>query len=257
MTVELLTDNASTTLTSSPGIGATSFTVASSAGFPAAVTGVSQFRVIIGTELITVTNVSGTTWTCVATAAGHTSTNVVTHVLTAASLGNFVDNKVAASVPLTQKGAASGVATLDAGGLVPAAQIPAAAQNTVAFAAATTSLTVTAAWQNVTGASVTVACGGTSDVFMVTAVFDVNVTTAGATIFNGMANVDGAALSYYNVAIFGLNSVGRGTVSVVYVVTGLAAGNRAFALQGVKVASLGVATVMQDATTITVLKVRS
>jgi len=123
MTTELFSDNAATTLTSSPSSGATSFTVASSTGFPAAVTGTSQFRIIIGTEIITVTNVSGTTWTCVATAAAHTSADVVTHVLTAASLGNFVDGKVATSIPLTQKGAASGVATLDAGGLIPAAQI--------------------------------------------------------------------------------------------------------------------------------------
>jgi len=96
MTTELFSDNAATTLTSSPTTGATSFTVASSTGFPAAVTGTSQFRVIIGTEIITVTNVSGTTWTCVATAAAHTSADVVTHVLTAASLGNFVDGKITA-----------------------------------------------------------------------------------------------------------------------------------------------------------------
>jgi hypothetical protein len=96
MPTELFTDNAATTLTSSPALGATSFTVASSTGFPAAVAGVSQFRVIIGTEIITVTNVSGTTWTCVATAAAHTSADVVTHVLTAAALGNHVDGKIAA-----------------------------------------------------------------------------------------------------------------------------------------------------------------
>jgi hypothetical protein len=94
MTIELLSDNAATTLTSSPASGATSFTVASSTGFPAAVTGTSQFRVIIGTEIVTVTNVSGTTWTCVATSAAHSSADVVTHVLTASSLGNFVDGKI-------------------------------------------------------------------------------------------------------------------------------------------------------------------
>jgi len=99
MTTELFSDNAATTLTSSPTSGATSFTVASSAGFPAAVTGTSQFRVIIGAEIITVTNVAGTTWTCVATSAAHASADVVTHVLTAASLGNFVDGKVATAIP--------------------------------------------------------------------------------------------------------------------------------------------------------------
>jgi len=86
MPLELWADNAATTLTSSPTTGATSFTVTSSTGFPAAVTGVSQFRVIIGTEIVTVTNVSGTTWTCVATAAGHTSGDAVTHVITAAAM---------------------------------------------------------------------------------------------------------------------------------------------------------------------------
>jgi len=86
MPLELWADNAATTLTSSPGVAATSFTVTSSTGFPAAVTGVSQFRVIIGTEIVTVTNVSGTTWTCVATAASHTSGDAVTHVVTAASM---------------------------------------------------------------------------------------------------------------------------------------------------------------------------
>jgi len=39
--------------------------------------------------------VAGTTWTCVATSAAHTSTNAVTHVLTTAGLGNFVDGKIA------------------------------------------------------------------------------------------------------------------------------------------------------------------
>jgi len=95
MTTELFSNNAATTLTSSPTTGATSFTVASSTGFPAAVTGTSQFRVIIGTEIITVTNVAGTTWTCVATTAAHTSADVVTHILTTAGLGNFVDGKIA------------------------------------------------------------------------------------------------------------------------------------------------------------------
>ena len=95
MPTELFSDNAATTLISSPGVGATSFTVASSTPFPAAVAGVSQFRVIIGTEIITVTNVTGTTWTCVATAAAHTTADAVTHVITAAALGNHVDGKIA------------------------------------------------------------------------------------------------------------------------------------------------------------------
>jgi hypothetical protein len=89
MAIELFADNATTTLASSPSAGATSFTVASSSGFPAAVTGTSQFRVLIGTEIVTVTNVSGTTWTCTALAAGHTSGDAVSQVVTAAGLGNL------------------------------------------------------------------------------------------------------------------------------------------------------------------------
>jgi len=96
MPSELFADNAVTSLSSSPAIGATSFTVASSSGFPAAVTGVSQFRVIIDTEIVTVTNVSGTTWTCAALAAAHSAAVPVTHVITAAALGNHVDTKIAA-----------------------------------------------------------------------------------------------------------------------------------------------------------------
>jgi len=95
MPSELFADNAVTSLASSPAIGATSFTVAATGGFPAAVTGVSQFRVIIDTEIVTVTNVSGTTWTCVALAAGHSAAVPVTHVITAAALGNHVDTKIA------------------------------------------------------------------------------------------------------------------------------------------------------------------
>jgi len=97
MPLELWADNAATTLTSSPGVAATSFTVTSSTPFPAAVTGVSRFRVIIGTEIVTVTNVSGTTWTVAATAASHTSGDAVTHVVTAASLAGlqYPENAIA------------------------------------------------------------------------------------------------------------------------------------------------------------------
>lgn len=69
----------------------TTLTVASSAGFPSAVTNVGQFRVLIDTEYLVVTNVSGVTWTVTrgnggSAAATHSSGAPVTHVLTAASL---------------------------------------------------------------------------------------------------------------------------------------------------------------------------
>lgn len=90
MPVELFADAASTTVASiAGGTGVTSFTVTSSTGFPSAVTGVSQFRVLIGTEMVTVINVSGTTWTCSATAAPHAAADVIAHILFASSLAGL------------------------------------------------------------------------------------------------------------------------------------------------------------------------
>lgn len=92
MPVELFADNASTTLTSSPGVAATSFTVASLTGFPAASNATvppTQFRVLIGTEMVTVTNVVGLTWTCLPTTVAHTTGDAVTQVVFAASLGGL------------------------------------------------------------------------------------------------------------------------------------------------------------------------
>lgn len=92
MPVELFADNASTTLTSSPAIAATSLTVASSTGFPVAsnvAVPPTQFRVLIGTEMVTVTNVAGLTWTCNALVAAHTSADAVTQIVFAADLAAF------------------------------------------------------------------------------------------------------------------------------------------------------------------------
>ena len=92
MAVELFADSASTTLTNSPGIAGTSFTVASSTGFPAAsnvAVPPTQFRVLIGTEMVTVTNVAALTWTCLPLTAAHTSADPVTHVVFAESLGGL------------------------------------------------------------------------------------------------------------------------------------------------------------------------
>lgn len=106
---ELFSSNRPATVVSSGGTGAPSpgtqetWTVTSSAGFPAAATGVSQFHVVdpaAATEVIAVTNVSGTTWTVtrgvesttpVAHSAGFTVDQVVTSgflssVLTSVSL---------------------------------------------------------------------------------------------------------------------------------------------------------------------------
>jgi parallel beta-helix repeat protein len=99
---ETFANNPSTTVssggTTAPSPGTTeTWTVASSSSFPAAATGTSQFHVgdpVLPTEVIAVTNVSGTTWTVtrgaegttpVARAAGFT----VQQVVTAGPLGTF------------------------------------------------------------------------------------------------------------------------------------------------------------------------
>lgn len=92
MPTDLFADNAATTLASSPAVGATSFTVTSAAGFPAASNASvppTQFRVLIDTELLTITNVAGTTFTCGPTGIAHSSGDIITHILTAESLANL------------------------------------------------------------------------------------------------------------------------------------------------------------------------
>jgi hypothetical protein len=90
--VDLFANTATTTLAAAltDTIG-TSVSVVSSTPFPAAVTGTSQFRIRIDSELMIVTNVSGTTWTVTrgaesSTAATHLISAAVTHILTAGSL---------------------------------------------------------------------------------------------------------------------------------------------------------------------------
>ena len=101
MATELYADLATTTVSSggtdAPAQGTSeSWTVASSAPFPAAATGVSQFHVIDPaepTELMLVTNVSGTTWT-VTRGVGSPATTPVTHT------GGFTVWLVASAGPL-------------------------------------------------------------------------------------------------------------------------------------------------------------
>lgn len=92
MAVELLGNLGESTLSAAiTSTSATTLTVTSATPFPAAVTGTSQFRVIVDSELMIVTNVSGTTFTVTrgaegTTAATHSSLAPITHVITAAVL---------------------------------------------------------------------------------------------------------------------------------------------------------------------------
>lgn len=84
------TNNASTTITGAIGAGDTSIVVASAAGFPTA----GDFTIIIDSEILLVTGVAGTTWTVArgaegTSAAAHSASAAVTHILTAAPLNNL------------------------------------------------------------------------------------------------------------------------------------------------------------------------
>ena len=91
------------------------WTVASSTSFPAAATGVTQFHVadpLEPTEVIAVTNISGTTWTVTrgaesSTPVAHLAGFTVVQVVSAGALGTFVQNPMTASGD-TVYGAASG-----------------------------------------------------------------------------------------------------------------------------------------------------
>jgi hypothetical protein len=100
---ELFANTATTTLAAAlTDTVATSVSVNSSTGFPAAVTGTSQFRIRIDSELMTVTNVSGTTWTVTrgaesSTAATHLIGAAVVLVVTAGSLGALQQISISAN----------------------------------------------------------------------------------------------------------------------------------------------------------------
>lgn len=91
MATEQFANNAATTLSGNGGSitsGATSLIVANASGFPTT----GNFRILIGSELILVGAVSGTTFSSLTrglestTAASHNDGDAVTHILTAASL---------------------------------------------------------------------------------------------------------------------------------------------------------------------------
>lgn len=84
------TNNAVSTLSGALASGATSLTVASASAFPAA----GDFTIIVDSEIMLVTGVTGTTFTVVraqegTSAASHDSGATVSHVLTADALNEF------------------------------------------------------------------------------------------------------------------------------------------------------------------------
>ena len=90
MALEQFANNAQTTLNGAITAGATSLTVQSAAGFPSS----PLFRIVIDSELMLVTAVSGTTWTVTrgiegTTAASHSSGATVIQMVTAGAVTNL------------------------------------------------------------------------------------------------------------------------------------------------------------------------
>jgi hypothetical protein len=100
---ELISNTRTTTVAVALSAGGTSLTVAAATGFPAAATGVAQFRARLGNpavpislELVLVTNVAGAVWTITrgiegTTAVSHPVGHAVTLVATAGALENLVN----------------------------------------------------------------------------------------------------------------------------------------------------------------------
>lgn len=91
MSVELLTNNAASTLNGAILSGASTLTVASATGFPSK----GNFRILIDLEILLVTATAGTVFTVTrgqegTTPAGHADTAAVTHVITAAGLARLI-----------------------------------------------------------------------------------------------------------------------------------------------------------------------
>jgi len=82
------TNNAVTTLTAGISAGVTQFVVASNSGFPS-LGGSDHTYVTIGSEVVKVTAISGTTFTCVATSSAHANGDNVELRMTAELLDDF------------------------------------------------------------------------------------------------------------------------------------------------------------------------
>ena len=92
-------NNAATTLSADIAVTATSFTVASIAGFPTL--GASDWTYVsLTNEVVKVTAISGTTFTCAATAGAHLSGITVELRMTAELLNDFAEDTEADPVPM-------------------------------------------------------------------------------------------------------------------------------------------------------------
>lgn len=85
----VFSNNAASTLQGSVSAGATSFTVASASSFPAVTGSNHTFVTINGTEVVKVTAISGTTFTCDATTGAFSAGANVEIRVTAELLGDF------------------------------------------------------------------------------------------------------------------------------------------------------------------------
>ena len=92
MSIEPRFNDPGTTLASNATSGATTISVISSSGYPS---GATEFRILVDSELMLVTNITGTTWTVTrgiegTTAASHTSGAAVNSVVTAAGFDKML-----------------------------------------------------------------------------------------------------------------------------------------------------------------------
>jgi len=122
------------------------------------------------------------------------------------------------------------------------------------IAGATVDLTLGTVAADIAGATTTATVVGTTDVFLVHAVFDFDVTTASAGVLAiGELVVDGTAKAVQSVQ--GMTTLNRSTVSQQWRITGITAGARIFKLRAFKTAVGGACVARATQTTITVLGV--
>lgn len=156
MPVELFSNNASTTLNGLVDSVVTSLVVTSAALFPVAVTGVSQFRIIIESEILIVTNTAGLTWTVTrgaegTTAAGHATGIAVVQIISGGgvtSLDGYLGQRYRLEVGRTTNDTTSfqtistAFTTVDVGGVSTASPRTSLADPSASFNATTSIYTV-------------------------------------------------------------------------------------------------------------------